>query len=57
MIDRAVGRREIIALLGLLLIAGGLAMVSIPAAMITTGALLFGLAVIPLLAHQEKADG
>ena len=45
----ACGPREIIATLGLGLIAAGLAMVSVPAALVVTGALLLGLAVWPLV--------
>ena len=45
----AIGARELLATLGLGCIAAGLAMVSVPAALVVTGVLLLGLAVLPLL--------
>ena len=50
------GPRELVATLGLGLIGYGLAMVSVPAALVVTGALLFGLAVLPLLRATRESD-
>lgn len=44
-----IGARELLATLGLGCVATGLAMVSVPAALVVTGALLLALAVLPLL--------
>lgn len=46
---KAIGARELLAILGIALIAAGLAMVSIPGALIVTGAILLLLAVGPLV--------
>ena len=50
------GSREALAIVGLGMIAAGLAMVSVPAALVVTGALLFGLAIWPLMRHGESSD-
>ena len=50
----AVGVQEILAVVGLLMLAGGLAMVSIALALIVVGALLLGLAVLPLMTHRGE---
>jgi len=47
------GARELLAVLGLGLMTGGLAMLSVPAALIVPGVLLFGLAVVPLLRNPR----
>ena len=52
----ACGPREIVATLGLGLIGYGLALVSLPAALVVTGALLFGLAVLPLLRAPRESN-
>lgn len=44
----------IIGLLGLALLAGGLALWSVPLAMVVIGGLLFGLAVWPLLVTPRR---
>lgn len=49
----AFGVREVLALWGLGMIAAGLAMVSVPAALCVSGALLFALAVLPLVGRGE----
>jgi len=51
---RAIGAREVLAILGILLIAAGLALVSIPAALVTTGAILLLLAIGPLIWATRK---
>ncbi len=51
----AIGLRELLALTGLVLMAWGLALVYVPAALIVPGALIFGLAVWPLL--RSRRDG
>jgi uncharacterized membrane-anchored protein YitT (DUF2179 family) len=51
----AVGANELLAMLGLGLMAAGIAMLSVPAALIVSGVLIFSLAVWPLLrAPREK---
>jgi hypothetical protein len=52
---RHVDARDAIALLGLGLLATGLAMVSVPLALIVTGALLFAAAVVPSLLPPKGA--
>jgi hypothetical protein len=52
-IRQAIGARELLAAVGLGLIAAGLAMVSVPAALCVSGALLFALAVLPLMGRGE----
>ena len=48
--------REGLAGIGLLLVAAGLALWSIPLALTTVGALLFGLAVWPYIAPRAGGD-
>ncbi len=51
----AIGVNEVLAILGLGLMTVGIAMVSVPAALIVPGVLIFSLAVWPLLrAPREK---
>lgn len=50
----AIGGREVLAGIGLTMIGGGLAMVSIPIALVTTGALLLALAVLPVIARGDR---
>jgi hypothetical protein len=52
----AFGSREVLAMLGLGMIAAGLAMVSVPAALVVTGTLLFGLATLPLMRRGESSE-
>ena len=54
MVKKLLGLRELLALLGLGLLAAGLAMVSIPLALIVCGALLFAVAVVPLMLPTGK---
>jgi hypothetical protein len=51
--DRLITIREWLGGIGLLLFASGLALWSIPLALTTVGALLFGLAVWPYIAPQR----
>lgn len=48
------GVQELVGLLGLGLMATGLALVSIPAALSVTGAMLFGLAVWPYVTRRVR---
>lgn len=48
------GAREIGAMLGLAMIAGGLAMVSIPLALVVTGTLLLALTILPLMWRRKS---
>lgn len=48
------GAREVGATLGLGMIAGGLAMVSISLALVVTGTLLLGLAILPLMGRRKS---
>jgi len=48
------GLNEGIGLVGLLMLGGGLAMWSVPLALVVVGALLFGLAVWPLISTPRK---
>jgi len=50
------GLRELLVTLGLGLMAGGLAIISIPLAMIVPGALLIALAVLPLIIPPRKGS-
>ncbi len=50
----ALGLREVVAAAGLGLMTAGLAMVYAPAALIVPGALLFGLAIWPLLRPRKE---
>lgn len=50
----AIGANELLAVFGLGLMTAGIAMLSVPAALIVPGALIFGLAVWPLLCGQGK---
>ena len=52
--DPLIGWREVVGMIGLLLLAAGLAMVSIPLALIVCGALLFAVAVVPLMLPTGK---
>lgn len=54
-LSAAIGARELLAMLGLGLMTTGIAMLSVPAALIVPGVLIFSLAVWPLLrAPREK---
>lgn len=50
----AIDARDVVALIGVLLIAGGLAMVSAAAALVVPGLLLFLLAVLPALVSRDR---
>jgi len=51
---RAIEARDVIATVGIGLIAGGLWMVSIPIALVVTGTLLLALAVGPLVLNHPR---
>lgn len=55
MIKRLFGWRELLALLGLGLLAGGLAMISVPLALIVCGTLLLATAIVPSLLRDRGA--
>ena len=50
----AIEGRDVLAVLGLGLMTAGIAMLSVPAALIVPGALIFTLAVWPLMRGQGK---
>ena len=51
---RQVGGRELVALLGLVMMAGGLAMVYVPAALIVPGGLMIAAATYPIVARHRQ---
>lgn len=54
MVKTLIGARELLAILGLGLLATGLALLSIPLALIVCGALIFAVAVVPLMLPTGK---